>query len=64
MAQGELRNKSSDAEALKMLKQSGILNSDVTLEEVFDLSEKLATVVEARGSFIFRDFVYRPCKKK
>ena len=41
MAQGELRNKSSDAEALKMLKQSGILNPDVTLEEVFDLSEKL-----------------------
>jgi hypothetical protein len=64
MAQGALRNRSVDADALKILKESGILNPDVTLEEMFKLSEKLAAVVEARGSFIFRDFVYRPCKKK
>jgi hypothetical protein len=50
----------SDAELLTMLKSSGILKPDVTLDELVKLSEKLAASPQARG-FIFRDFLYRPC---
>jgi hypothetical protein len=51
---------SADAEVLAMLKASGILNPDVTLDELVKLSQKLAISPQARG-FIFRDFLYRPC---
>ena len=50
----------SDAELLEMLKSSGILSPDVTLDELVKLSAKLPGSPQARG-FIFRDFLYRPC---
>jgi len=52
----------SDAKLLEMLKGSGILAPDVTLDQLVKISAKLAASPEARG-FIFRDFVYRPCRK-
>ena len=44
-----------DAKALAMLKASGILNRNVTLDELLKLSTKLDVSFQARG-FIFRDF--------
>jgi hypothetical protein len=61
MAKAKPRKGQLDSDALKMLKESGILHPDVTLEQLLDLSEKLDVVVEARRGFIFRDFIYRPC---
>ncbi len=49
-----------DAEALELLKASGILNSNVTLDQIMKLSEQLKVSVALRG-FIFRDFIFRPC---
>jgi hypothetical protein len=50
-----------DAELLAMLKASGILNPDVTLDEVMKLSAKLEIAGAGLRGFIFRDFLYRPC---
>jgi ribosome-associated protein YbcJ (S4-like RNA binding protein) len=50
----------ADAELLTMLKASGLLNPNVTLDELMKLSAKLDVGAQARG-FIFRDFIYRPC---
>lgn len=57
----QLAQPKPDAEAMKIIEASGILNSDVTLDQIMELSAQLNTVVEARGAFIFRDFLYRPC---
>jgi hypothetical protein len=52
----------SDAEFLEMLKASGILNPNVTLDQLMQLSSKLNVPAQARaGAFIFREFVFRPC---
>jgi hypothetical protein len=52
-----------DAEALQLLKDSGLLNQDVTLEKVMSLSEELNQTQggAANLSFIFRDFIFRSC---
>lgn len=50
-----------DAEALEVIKASGILNHNVTLDQIMELTDKLNSIVEARGAFIFQDFLFRPC---
>jgi hypothetical protein len=50
-----------DAKVLKMLKASGILNPDVTLDQLMKLSAKLNIPGSAARGFIFRHFLYRPC---
>ena len=50
-----------EQEALEMLKSSGILKRNVSLDQMMKLSTKLTSVSTARGAFIFRDFLYRPC---
>ena len=54
----------SDAELLAMLKASGILNPNVTLDEVMKLSAKLEVAAAGRRGFIFRRFVYRRCSSQ
>jgi hypothetical protein len=50
-----------DADTLKVIKTSGILNNDITLDQLMNLSRELNSFVEARSAFIFRHFLYRPC---
>jgi hypothetical protein len=50
-----------DVEVLKMLKESGILNPDVTLDQLLKVSAKLDIPGSAARGFIFRHFLYRPC---
>ena len=52
----------SDQEAMEMLKTSGLLRPDVSLDQVIKLSEQLNAMGVPRGAFIFRDFLYRPCR--
>lgn len=52
----------SDQQAMEMLKSSGLLRPDVSLDQVIKLSEQLNAIGVARGAFIFRDFLYRPCR--
>jgi hypothetical protein len=47
----------SDAKALQILKRSGILNSDVTLDRIMKLSKDLKHLTVAPEAFIFRDFL-------
>lgn len=49
------------AEAWEMLKASGILNRDLTVDQIMELSEQLSTGLEERGVFVFTHFLYRPC---
>ena len=60
MATKKLQKPKTDTELLAMLKASGILTPDVTLDELVKLSAKLGAGTHAAG-FIFRDFLYRPC---
>jgi hypothetical protein len=55
------RAKLPDAEALEMLKASGILNRNVTLDQLMDLSAKLSDSGVAARGFIFTHFLYRRC---
>jgi len=61
MTAQEPEQQASDADMLELLKSSGILNPDVTLDKVMSLSERLDLDAVAARGFIFRDFLYRPC---
>jgi len=50
-----------DAKVLEMLKASGILKPDVTLDQLMKISAKLDVPGAAARGFIFRHFLYRPC---
>lgn len=52
---------SMDDEALRVLLASGILKSDVTIEQLAELSERLSKDTVLEAGFIFRDFLFRPC---
>jgi len=52
----------SEKEALEMLKTSGLLKNDISLDQMIKLSEQLNAIGVPRGAFIFRDFLYRPCR--
>ena len=49
-----------DSRVLEVMKASGILKPDVTLEQLAGVSQQLSTGIAARG-FIFKQFVYRRC---
>jgi hypothetical protein len=51
----------SDAAALQMLKTSGMLNRNVTLDQLMKLSAKLKVPGAAARGFIFGHFLYRDC---
>jgi hypothetical protein len=50
-----------DAKILEMLKSSGILNRDVTLDQLMEISGRLNIPAAAARGFLFRHFLYRPC---
>jgi hypothetical protein len=52
-----------DAEAMSLLKASGVLNSHVTLDKLMGLSEQMGLegVAQDGTVFIFRGFVFSPC---
>jgi hypothetical protein len=50
-----------DAAALQMLKTSGMLNRNVTLDQLMKLSAKLKVPGAAARGFIFGHFLYRDC---
>jgi hypothetical protein len=52
----------ADKEALEMLKTSGLLKPDVSLDQMMKLSQQLNALGVPRAAFIFRDFLYRPCR--
>jgi hypothetical protein len=47
-----------DAKALQILKKSGILNPNVTLDQLMDLSRKLNHLMAKPEAFIYRDFIF------
>ena len=50
-----------DAATLRKLKASGLLNRNVTVDQLMKLSAKLSTPGQAARGFIFKHFLYRPC---
>jgi hypothetical protein len=52
----------ADKEAMEMLKTSGLLKPDVSLDQMMKLSQQLNALGVPRAAFIFRDFLYRPCR--
>jgi hypothetical protein len=51
----------TDAEVFKQLKASGLLNRNVTLDQLIALGAKIDVGLGAKASFIFKTFVYRRC---
>lgn len=55
---------SADTDAIATIKASGILNSDVTLEQILKVTQQMdATVGASSGGtvFVYPGFVYSPC---
>ncbi len=50
-----------DTEVLEMIKASGILNQDITLDQLMELAEQVGVGTGFSAAFIFKHFLYRPC---
>jgi hypothetical protein len=51
-----------DAAAIALIKKSGVLNRDATLDDILKFSERLnARAAPAGAIFIFTQFVFRDC---
>jgi hypothetical protein len=61
MAARKRAKRMPDAAALQMLKTSGMLNRNVTLDQLMKLSAKLKVPGAAARGFIFGHFLYRDC---
>lgn len=57
-------SENSDARAMELITASGILNTNVTLGQVMDLTQQLAGTSEdgttqSKDTFLFRAFIYK-----
>jgi hypothetical protein len=47
----------TDAKALEILKKSGILNPNVTLDQLMNVSKELGHLMAKPAAFIYKDFL-------
>jgi hypothetical protein len=58
------KDKDPDAKAMELIRASGVLNPNVTMDKIMDVTQRLSeltAVGQHCDSFIHRHFVYKHC---